>query len=286
MKKVAFFISLALVLAPLSGLSFAEFDSNSTDITNPFFPFQNGDWFRYEGYGGMAGETETWEIVGVEVVDSIRCLKLAVGGSFAWLAQNTDGDVWFIKVVLNEGNTYTPGSGISNPLMRAQPQVGDRISSIFPESAGTYSEVTDVGVDVAINTGLGPFEDCIEITSYWNNEMEEMEYCCPGIGSVKREETPGTGMALSDYGNTDPDPDDPTPDPEPDPTPDPEPGPAPDPEPAPIPDPEPEPEPQPVPDGAGGDADSNDDTDGDNSGEAADSSGGGGGGCFLEGLAR
>ena len=179
----------------------ADFDSTSANITNQLLPLKNGDWFKYIGYGAMIGKTENREILGIEIVESVYCLKLVVSDAVEWLAQNIDGNVWFMKVIIDNALTYTRGSGISNPIMPADPQVGDRISSIFPEDAGSYSEITEIGVDVTLNTGLGPYENCVEMTSYWNNEVEEVEYFCPGAGLVKVEKSPGTGMELSEFGN-------------------------------------------------------------------------------------
>ena len=88
--------------------------------------------------------------------------------------------------------------------------MGIRLSHIFPESAGTYGEVTEIGVDVDLSTGLGPYENCIEITNYHDYEVEQLEYLCPGIGLVKSiyigEGPPETGMELSEFGNDEPEP--------------------------------------------------------------------------------
>ena len=214
-------------------------------------PFKVGEYLEYEVkiFNTVVAVQKVW-VKGIEVVNGVSCLKLTVSDAIIWLAQTIYGDVWFIKAVTSDGNTYFPGAGISNPFMPADPQVGDRISAIFPESTGTYSEVTETGVDVSLNTGLGPFSNCVEVTSFWDNTVEDLAYFCPGIGEVKLVEAPGSsGIELSEFGNNNS-----GPEPEPPPTPGPEP------EPPPTPGPEPEP------------------------GPSESKSSGGGGGCFVYGL--
>jgi hypothetical protein len=211
MKRISSLAILVVILALLNGLAFADFDSNSAKITNQYIPVQEGDWFKYVGYGNMAGETETWKFLGTEFVKSVNCLKLEVKveGDVAtvWIAQDTDGNVWLLKIMMEEG-VFTLGSGISNPFVYAEPKVGDRLSNIFPESAGTYGEVTEIGVDVNLSTSLGPYENCIRITDYFDYEVEDLEYYCPGIGLVKsiypQESPPETGQELSEFGNVEP----------------------------------------------------------------------------------
>ena len=217
MKKISSLAILVLIFPLLNGVAFADFDSNSAKITNQYFPVQEGDWFKYVGYGEeMAGETETWKFLGTEFVKSVNCLKLEVKveGDVAtvWIAQDTDGNVWFLKIIMEDG-VFTLGSGISNPWVNAEPKVGDKLSNIFPESAGTYGEVTEIGVDVNLSTSLGPYENCIKITDYFDYEVEDIEYYCPEIGLVKSihiaEGPPETGMELSEFGNDEPEPDSP-----------------------------------------------------------------------------
>ena len=213
MKRISSLAILVVILALLNGLAFADFDSNSAKITNQYFPVQEGDWFKYVGYGNMAGETETFEFLGTEFVNLVNCLKFEVkvvgDVATAWIAQDTDGNVWFLKIIISEG-VFTLVSGISNPLFYAEPKVGDILSQIFPESAGTYSEVTEIGVDVNLSTSLGPYKNCIEITSYFDYEVEDLSYFCSGIGLVKtiylQEGPPETGQELSEFGNDEPEP--------------------------------------------------------------------------------
>lgn len=143
-------------------------------------------------------------ILGTEFVESVNCLKFEVADATGWLAQDTDGNVWFLKVITESG-VFTLGSGISNPWAYAKPKVGDRLSNIFPESAGTYGEVMEIGVDVNLSTGLGPYENSIRITDYFDYEVEDLEHYCPGIGLVKsiypQESPPETGQELSEFGN-------------------------------------------------------------------------------------
>jgi len=211
MKRILWSVILVVILALLNGLAFADFDSNSANITHQYFPVKKWDWFKYVGYGNMTGETETFEFLGTEFVESVNCLKFEVEEdgdvATAWIAQDTDGNVWFLKIIISEG-VFTLGSGISNPFFYAEPKVGDILSQIFPESAGTYSEVTEIGVDVNLSTGLGPYENCIEITSYFDYEVEDLSYYCSGIGLVKiiypQEGPPETGRELSEFGNDGP----------------------------------------------------------------------------------
>ena len=72
MKRISMLVFLVVIIALLNGLAFAYFDSNSANITNQFLPMQEGDWWKYIGYGNLAGETETREIVDTGVEDSVN----------------------------------------------------------------------------------------------------------------------------------------------------------------------------------------------------------------------
>ena len=56
-------------------------------------------------------------------------------------------------------------------------------------------------IDVDLSTGLGPYENCVEITCYYDYEVEELEYQCPEVGLVKTVYDIETGKELSEYGN-------------------------------------------------------------------------------------
>lgn len=103
MKRISSLAILVVIIALLNGLAFADFDSNSAKITNQYFPVQKGDWFKYVGYGNIAGETGTWKFLGTEFVESVNCLKFEVDDATGWLAQDTDGNVWFLKIITEDG---------------------------------------------------------------------------------------------------------------------------------------------------------------------------------------
>jgi hypothetical protein len=220
MKRISSLVILVVILALLNGLAFADFDSTSANITNQYFSLKKRDWRNYVYFGEYAGETTTLIAVGTEVAESVNCLKLFLKNdpsidndptididAILWIAQDTDGNIWFVKVeIFSSGGktTYTIGSGISNPLVHAVPKVGDRITSIFPESVGTYGEVTQIGINVGLSTGLGPYSNCAESTEYYDFEVETLTYSCPEVGMVKTiytQESPGTRQELSEFGN-------------------------------------------------------------------------------------
>ena len=100
MKRISSLAILVVILALLNGLAFADFDSNSAKITNQYFPVQEGDWFKYVGYGEeMAGETETWKFLGTEFVESVNSWTVEIDfyDAAAWFAQDTDGTEWLLK---------------------------------------------------------------------------------------------------------------------------------------------------------------------------------------------
>jgi len=191
--RVSFCVFLLSSIAALA--LGAEFDTNSTNITNTYFLIEVGDRAIFSGYGDWEGDTGYWDVVGTEVVDEVKCLKVnrisTNEDNFVtfWFAQDTEGNVWVLKIYY-KGTTFTLGDGILFWFMPADPQVGDKAAVIMPASDNTYCEVVETSVTVPqLSTGLGPFSDCIRVRCRYNGVFnEEVEYYCHSFWGVRRTE--------------------------------------------------------------------------------------------------
>ncbi len=196
-KKVMVSLCVFLLFS-IAGLALgAEFDSNSATLTNIYFPMKVGDRAILSGYGDWAGDTDYWDVVGTEVVDGVKCLKVnrisTEGDNFItlWLAQDTEGNVWALKAYFHDYDmTFTLGDGIKFWVMPADPEVGDKAALTLPQSEEHYCAIVEINVTVPeLSTGLGPFSGCIKVKCWpEGSSTVEVDYYCPNFGCVKRTE--------------------------------------------------------------------------------------------------
>ena len=111
------------------------FGSDSAIITNQFIPIAVGEKRVYSGTGSYAGYGRYIKVIGVEVADEVNCLKVMVKGHgnqadpdldpewyYLWLAQDTSGVVWLLKVYEAQGDlTTTFGKDNAVVWMPAEP---------------------------------------------------------------------------------------------------------------------------------------------------------------------
>ena len=163
MKKILTVAFLILFVAVISSLvSAAEFGSNSADISNPYLPRGIGNSQFFIGYGSRSLQYEYTHIVGTDTVDGVKCVRVislrTESSEFTetWVARDISGDIYLLKY--RDGESSTPvvlGKDNAVLLLTKSPKVGD---IIFGDKT-----IVDTGVFVTqLNTGLGPFTNCLK----------------------------------------------------------------------------------------------------------------------------
>ena len=195
MKIHAVILITLSLLYSIGGSALAtEFGPDSATITNRYLPMKVNERHIEFGYGNLEGKTTYWDVVGIETVETVRCLKVnrisTKEDNFVtlWFAQDIGGNVWVLKAyVHHEDRTLLLGNGIEHWFMPAAPAVGLNAGLIAPASDETYSKIVATGVTVPkLSTGLGPFEDCLEVKCWWEGSPnEDVEYYCPNVGGVR-----------------------------------------------------------------------------------------------------
>jgi hypothetical protein len=195
MKMHIMILMTGFVLFSIGGSAFAaEFGTNSAILNNQYFPVKFDDRRIDFGYGDWEGNTTYWDVVGIEVVNTVRCLKVnrisTEESSFTtvWFAQDTEGNVWALKIYMHHvDKTFYLGDGIKSWFMPASPAVGLNAGLIVPESDQTYSKIMATGVTVPeLSTGIGPFVDCLKVNYWWEGSPNgAVEYFCPNVGCVR-----------------------------------------------------------------------------------------------------
>ena len=221
MRKKHFILSIIIAtLLFVSPMAFAvEFGPNSAKITNRYFPVSVGDWSYKLGAGNWTGRVTYTNVVGIEEVsgarietqnfNNVKCLKInSIQTDLAdsddlitiWMAQDTQGNVWILKVyIFFDDTTYMLGTAFKSMFMPAVPVVGDPAGIIQPETATTYCRVVEAGISV--NTNFGSYDSCIKSNCYWNSSIESVEYYCLDVGEVRTTgSNPQEIMDLKEYG--------------------------------------------------------------------------------------
>jgi hypothetical protein len=168
-----------------------SFGSNSATLTNNYVPFKVGDKITYKTYGMPFIIYCYGEAIRKETIDQVSCLKLKDSSSnsstaiaYYWVAQDTSGNVWILKyhdVELNDLRNY--GRNYAKIFMPSVVNVG---SVLWNSDA--IETVVAAGITVPIlNTGLGPYHNCIK-TKIINTDGDiDYQYYAPGVGPVKEE---------------------------------------------------------------------------------------------------
>ena len=79
-----------------------------------------------------------------------------------WMAQDTQGNLWLMKVYnfFDDTTIVLGGPDLKSIFMPAVPDVGDPAGIIMPETATNYCRVVEA--DVSINTNFGSYDSCIK----------------------------------------------------------------------------------------------------------------------------
>lgn len=182
--------------------------TNSTTITNPFFPLTPGKKYIYEGQTDEGLEhVEIVRLAETKTVMGIACVVISAKewkdgilyeDTHDWYAQDNDGNVWYFGESVdfyNPDGTLKDHHGsweagvdgaLPGILMPANPAVGMRYrQEYYFNEAEDEAEVLATGVSVT--TPFGTFEGCLKTKDFTALEPDVLEYkfYAPGIGTVK-----------------------------------------------------------------------------------------------------
>jgi hypothetical protein len=182
-------------------------------IDNPYMPLPVGARWTYEGVAdGVAEEgvvvvtDQRREILGISAVvvhDTVSVAGEVTEDTYDWLAQDRDGNVWYLgedtkeyeggEVSSTEGSWEAGVDGaLPGIVMPANPEVGQAYrQEFYPGEAEDLAEVTQV--DATRSTDLGDHRDVV-VTKEWNPldpDVVENKYAAPGIGLIAEETVTG-----------------------------------------------------------------------------------------------
>jgi hypothetical protein len=185
--------------------------TNSTTLNNPYFQYQPGKKYIYEGQTADGFEhTEDMLLAGTKQIMGINCViisdKVWLDGklheeTLDWYAQDNSGNVWYFGEAVN---TYNPDGSLKDHegsweagvdgakpgyAMLANPKIGDRYrQEYYFNVAEDVAEVVGLGLSVTIPPGT--FQNCIKTkeTSDLEPDVLGFKFYAPGIGQVREEE--------------------------------------------------------------------------------------------------
>ena len=182
--------------------------TNSTNVTNPYFPATVGKKYIYEGQTEDGLERiEEQRLTTTKTILGIACIivnfKAYVNGTLIeeawdWYAQDNDGNVWYFGeavdnynangVLQDHGGSWEAGVDGAQPgtIMPANPQTGMAYrEEYYFNHAEDRAEITATGQTVTIP--LGTYIDCIQTKNWTELEPDQIEnkFYAPGIGLVK-----------------------------------------------------------------------------------------------------
>ncbi len=181
--------------------------TNSTNITNPYFPAAVGKKYIYDGQTTDGLErieeqrlTDTKTILGITCI--IVNFKAYLNGTLIeeawdWYAQDNNGTVWYFGedvdnyangVLVDHAGSWEAGVDGAQPgtIMPANPQTGMKYrEEYYFNHAEDEAEITATGQTVTIP--LGTYTSCIK-TRNWTElepDLNENKFYAPGVGLVK-----------------------------------------------------------------------------------------------------
>lgn len=226
MKVQVFLVALLLLVS--TSVNAVEFGPNSANISNPYFPAKIGDWKFSQGVGNnwnfrifyidiIGTETVSGAQIGAQVFNNVKCIKANIaitddGGSYEHefftfsMAQDTDGNVWVLKIYSHMANVtiLLGGPFFKSMFMPAVPAVGQPAGIKMPEDSNNYCRIVEVGIPL-VTTSFDTYENCIKVNCYDEDPSDiEVEHYCPGFGIVHQsnESSPGDVLDLKAYGTT------------------------------------------------------------------------------------
>ena len=207
MKWQAFLVAFYLLIA--TSASAVEFGPNSAKISNPYFPIKIGDWKFSQGVGpnwshkifyvhAIGTERVSGARIEEQVFNNVQCLKInaIINDNLSSLedqimtisiAQDTDGNVWFLKMYMHNTNetNLLGGSNFKSMFMPANPAVGLPAGIRMPENEDNYCRIVEMGIN-SLTTSFHTFSNCIKANCYGEDPDDtEVDYFCRGFGIVR-----------------------------------------------------------------------------------------------------
>jgi hypothetical protein len=182
--------------------------TNSTALTNPYFPAPIDKTYRYEGQSEDGTEAvEEKRQATSKTVDGIECVVIKftawLNGQLSeeaddWYAQDTSGTVWYFGEyvnnydsngqLINHDGSWEAGVDGAKPgiIMPANPTPGMQYrEEYYFNEAEDQAEIVNVGLMVSIP--YGNFTNVLE-TRNWSElepDIVEQKFYAPGIGVIR-----------------------------------------------------------------------------------------------------
>lgn len=182
--------------------------TQSVNLTNPYFPFEAGKTYIYEGQTGDGLErVEVQRLPATKTILGINCLvvndKVFLNGKLVedtddWYAQDNSGAVWYLGEAVDNYNadgtlkdhagSWEAGVNGAMPgiAMPANPTPGMRYrQEYYFNETEDEAEVLETGIQAAIP--LGTYNNCLK-TREWTDlepDLNEQKIYAPGIGLIK-----------------------------------------------------------------------------------------------------
>jgi hypothetical protein len=182
--------------------------TNPTALTNPYFPFQSGKKYIYEGQTDEGFErieiqltNQSKTVMGIAcavVRDRVWIDNVLVEDTDDWYAQDNDGTVWYMGEYVTD---YNPDGSVKDHSgaweagvddakagvqMLASPAVGMKYrQEYYFNEAEDEAEIVETGKIVTIP--LGTYENCIVIKEWTDLEQGHIGHktYAPGIGMIQ-----------------------------------------------------------------------------------------------------
>lgn len=175
------------------------------DVDNPYLPLVPGSRWVYEGEGDGGIEQieveitdQRQEVLGISAVVVHRSAQDADGNvveeTFAWFAQDVDGNVWSLgedittygEAAGSEGSWEAGVDGAQPGIaMRADPDVGDAYRQEYLRGqAERMAMVQDLSAAVEVPTGS--YEDVLVVEEWspLDPDVVQEAYHAPGVGVI------------------------------------------------------------------------------------------------------
>lgn len=189
--------------------------TNSTVLTNRFFPYQTGRTYVFESEDGERNEIQRIDAIKVVMGINVAVIRdrVWVDGVLEedtrdWFAQDDDGNVWYMG---EDVDNYNPDgtirdhegaweAGINRAvpgiIMLANPESGIAYQQEFAEGIAE-DEAKVVATGLTVETPLNTYEDCLKTKEWTDLEKGAIGYkfYAPGVGLVK-EQSKGTESEL------------------------------------------------------------------------------------------
>lgn len=185
--------------------------TNSTTITNPYFPLTLGKKYIYEGQSEDGLERieiqrldKPKSVLGIPcavINDKVWINGILVEDTDDWYAQDNNGNVWYMGEYVTDYNSdgsvkdhdgsWEAGVDGAKPgfIMVATPQPGISYrQEYYFDEAEDEASVEAVGLSLAVP--VGAFTNCIKIKEWTELEPDKIayKYYAPGLGMIKEEE--------------------------------------------------------------------------------------------------